>query len=155
MPRLTIDTLHQITSDVCATLLDLSPRPVKERAFHGKKWVVAAIRIMGDWPGELDVVAPAELAEQIAAVMFDKQADDLTDDEIVDAMGEFANIIAGNIRHLATDACVLSVPAVEFRLVGECDFEPRADRVEVLFAIDGHPIMVRVTQQSRRFCDNL
>jgi hypothetical protein len=40
-------------------------------------------------------------------------------------------------------------------LVGECDFEPRADRVEVLFAIDGHPIMVRVTQQSRRFCDNL
>ena len=72
----------------------------------------AAIRINGDWKAELRVIASRQLAESIAQSMFDVDASELNEGEILDALGEIANVIGGNVKGVVDQACSLSLPCV-------------------------------------------
>ena len=54
------------------------------------------------------------LAQRVAAVMFESPPEEITEDEIRDAVGEITNLIAGNLKTELHDgdSCELSLPMV-------------------------------------------
>jgi chemotaxis protein CheX len=72
----------------------------------------ASVQFAGGWEGAVVVGSDIAFGRETAAAMFDIEADDVTDDEIADALGELANMIGGNVRPLLPGAETLSLPTV-------------------------------------------
>lgn len=74
--------------------------------------VTACVHISGGWHGSVSIALPSDLARQVASLMFDAPADELAADEVLDAVGELANIAGGNVKGLIEEPCTLSLPVV-------------------------------------------
>ena len=77
---------------------------------NGTRHLSASVQISGGWEGTVLVSCPEALAQRVAGVMFDTP--EASDDEIRDALGEVANMTAGNVKALVESYCRLSLPAV-------------------------------------------
>jgi chemotaxis protein CheX len=74
--------------------------------------ITGCVLVSGQWQGAVVVECSDELATRAAAIVYSCPADELTHDEIVDAVGEFANMIGGNIKSLLPGPSTLSTPTV-------------------------------------------
>lgn len=106
------DDLTGLTSGVWDAFLGL---PIDDA--YGAELAAGPVRtscvnISGSWSGSVALVIPEPLATLVAGAMFGLEADELTDVEISDAVGELANIIGGNIKGLIDGPCSLSLPMV-------------------------------------------
>src|SRR3954447_12129582 len=72
----------------------------------------ASVQFTGDWQGAIAVGCDAAFGNEIAAAMFAMEPGEVTEDEISDALGELANMIAGNVKPLLPAAAGLSLPTV-------------------------------------------
>lgn len=75
--------------------------------------VLASISISGSWNGWFHLATSHECANEIAAVMFQMDVAEIGIEESVDALGELANIVGGNIKSMLPAPSLLSLPAVE------------------------------------------
>jgi chemotaxis protein CheX len=101
------------------------------------RFVTSCIQLTGAWEGSVLLHTTRKLARQMAAVMFDMDADQLGEEDIDDTMGELGNITAGNLKLILPKTCQLSLPTV----VDGCDY-----RLEV-------PGSVVTTKLLLRCCD--
>ena len=105
------DALGQIVTDIWTSMLGF---PVEARGepidVNGTRHLSASVQISGGWEGTVLVSCPETLAQRVAGVMFDTET--ASDDEIRDALGEVANMTAGNVRALVESYCRLSLPMV-------------------------------------------
>ena len=74
--------------------------------------VLAYIEITGHWHGSVRLACSPRAARHIAAGMFAMAESEVSDDELADAVGEFTNIVGGNIKALFPSPCGLSLPGV-------------------------------------------
>ena len=74
--------------------------------------LVGCVQVTGDWELATLVHMPEELAIDVAATMFGMQANELSADEVRDALGEMANMIGGNIKGMLPGATRLSLPTI-------------------------------------------
>ncbi len=72
----------------------------------------ASVQFAGDWSGALVISCDSHLAHEAAAAMFGCDVDSIDPDELSDALGELANMIAGNVKPLLPAAAMLSLPTV-------------------------------------------
>ena len=74
----------------------------------------AAISIGGPWTATIIVSIGEDLVRRYAAGLFDMEIDELTADDIRDALGELVNVVGGNIKGLLDDDghSTLSLPIV-------------------------------------------
>src|SRR5439155_874493 len=90
--------------------------PVQARSapaeMNGTRHLSASVQISGGWDGTVLVSCAEDLARRVAATMFDVDESTTTDDEIRDALGEVANMTAGNVKALVESYCRLSIPMV-------------------------------------------
>jgi chemotaxis protein CheX len=106
---------------------------------------VGSVAVTGEWRGYVLLACPTQLARTAASAMFDVPAEQLTDDEVADALGELTNMI-GNIKSLLPRPGHLSMPAVT---VGASNVAPmpRAQLLnKVSLACDGLQLAVSVWQ---------
>ena len=105
------EALGQIVTDIWTSMLGF---PVEARgepaAVNGSRHLSASVQISGGWEGTVLVSCPDSLAQRVAGVMFDTPG--ASDDEIRDALGEIANMTAGNVKALVESYCRLSLPMV-------------------------------------------
>jgi len=105
------EALGQIVTDIWSSMLGF---PVEARgepaAVNGSRHLSASVQISGGWEGTVLVSCPEVLAQRVAGVMFDTP--EASDDEIRDALGEVANMTAGNVKALVESYCRLSLPMV-------------------------------------------
>lgn len=88
------------------------------------------IALSGDWQGTVAVSCLEPMARQFAGAMFGMTADEATDAEIQDALGELANLVGGQTKQVLGDRPVIGLPVV---IKG--DFEavvPHSDRKSVV-----------------------
>jgi chemotaxis protein CheX len=97
--------------------------------FGTEHTMTAVVQITGSWQGATMVRCTSEMAHHIGAAMFGIEPGSASSEEVQDALGEVANMIAGNFKSLLPPGCQLSLPAV---------VEGRDYRVEVPGA---HPIV--------------
>jgi chemotaxis protein CheX len=82
--------------------------------------VSASVSVTGAWRGHVVLSCSAKAAKNAAAALLGVEFDEVTTEDIADALGELANIIGGNVKSLLPEPCALSLPHV---LVGRVDIE--------------------------------
>jgi len=111
---------------VWSTMLGISLEPGEAIAFDRVEpdYMTGCIQITGAWQGAVTVDCSIGLSRQIAAVMFGVEVFETDPDQVSDALGEFTNIITGNIKSFLPEPSSLSLPAVAegadcyFRVIG-------------------------------------
>ncbi|MBY0401506.1 chemotaxis protein CheX [Myxococcota bacterium] len=74
--------------------------------------ILSQIEIRGAWNGTMTLLFPAVVAEQIACRMLEAKPGELAAEEIRDASGEIANILAGNLKSMLPQPSTLGLPVV-------------------------------------------
>ncbi len=103
--------LKSIVDEVWASLL--SPTPVDVDHLELDSDLVAGyVEISGGWFGRVSVETTDKGAFALASQMLDVPADDLSEADLVDAVGELANIVGGSVKSCVEGHSTLSLPAV-------------------------------------------
>jgi chemotaxis protein CheX len=110
----TEEDLRHIAQQVWSSYLDtdgsrpLVPEPAKNVATD----VTGSVSLTGAWRGHVLVSCSTEASRNAAAALLGMELDEVTDDDVADALGELANIIGGNVKSLLPEPCALSLPHV-------------------------------------------
>lgn len=72
----------------------------------------SSVTIGGAWNGAVLVELPEGVDKRLAAAMFMMSPDELGDDELVDAIGELANMVGGGVKGMLPEPSRLSLPTV-------------------------------------------
>jgi chemotaxis protein CheX len=107
------EDLLQITEQVWESYLDPEgTNPLLAKPNEGASDVVAAVSVTGAWRGHVVVQCSMAASRHVAAALLGAPVDEVTEDDIADALGELANIIGGNVKVLLPESCALSLPYV-------------------------------------------
>ena len=136
-----------ITQDVWSSFVGtVIGSAAEEVALDAVDVAVGCVAVTGAWTGCVLLACPKQLARTAASAMFDLPAEQLTGDEIADALGELTNMVAGNIKSLLPGPSRLSIPVV---MVGASSTVrmPSAVLVNtVSLACEGLPLTVSIWQ---------
>lgn len=72
----------------------------------------ASIDVRGSWSGSIGLSCELGVARRLASSYFGREADECTEQDIRDAVGEFLNVIAGNVKSLLGSPCDLGLPRI-------------------------------------------
>jgi chemotaxis protein CheX len=106
--------------------------------------MTATVQIAGDFDGAVHVSCTSEVAFAVAARMFATPAASLAAPEVRDALGEIANMVAGNLKGRLAGSSSLSLPTVVQGRSLEVTRLGSEDLATIGFLIPGGRILVRV-----------
>jgi CheY-specific phosphatase CheX len=104
--------LTRIAEEICYSLFVDGVAPPAVEGSDVTRVMTAIVDINGDWNGIVSVRCRRTIAEQIASVMFDSPTPELSQDDVVDALGEFANMAAGAVKGMLEGEKHLGLPIV-------------------------------------------
>jgi chemotaxis protein CheX len=102
----------QIISDVFRTMLRLSVEPVAVNVHSETPQVTGAVYFAGAWNGALLVECSHEQSFQFTHRLMSIEPPSSLNDDVRDALGELANMIAGNLKALLPSGSAISMPSV-------------------------------------------
>lgn len=103
------DLIQQCWLDSTGSPIELSD--AEELSSHDQLFI-ASVVFTGTDQGSLTIIMSELMAKTIAAKMFDYSLDAVTYDDIHDAIGELANVIAGNLKTEIFGNSMLSKPLI-------------------------------------------
>jgi chemotaxis protein CheX len=148
---LTLADLSSVVAQVWIAYLDpdgASPPVVTDEA--GPVPVTASVAVSGGWTGHLVVGYSLEAAAAVAAAMFDQHPSRVSGDDVVDAVGELANVVAGNIKGLLPTPTVLGLPAVHVGADCEIRFPGTTRTHHLSTRWRGEPIVISLLAADNR-----
>lgn len=105
--------LEDIVRTIWETLLGLPVEQGEGDVGKADSMVTSIVHVHGAWNGAVVLQCPGTLSASLAGAMF--QSDGMpSGDEIRDALGELANMVAGNMKALLPQPSTISLPAVAF-----------------------------------------
>lgn len=134
----TPEDLRLLGEDVLAAFLVDGPSGVvRHETTDGR--LRASVSVRGEWDGWITLEVSAAAAHDLTSRML--HTDDVTDEDVRDAVGELVNVLGGNVKSLLVEGSVLGLPEVT-----DADL-PVEHHVEIcqteLWWAD-HPVHVRV-----------
>jgi chemotaxis protein CheX len=111
MTLLSTETIADLTQEVWNALLAEDRGPLVPDEVTGED-VVAMATISGGWNGTICVSCSRLAARHATSAMFGMEDDELSADDINDAVGELVNVVGGNIKSLVPGPSVLGLPTV-------------------------------------------
>jgi chemotaxis protein CheX len=123
----------KVTENIWKSMMGLEVKVVNEAWGADKEQIASFIQIMGAWEGTVILECKKELSRRLTALILSIPVEKISDKEILDALGELVNIIAGNLREFFPQPCHISLPTA----VGGWDYTlrfPSSEKVsEVIF----------------------
>jgi chemotaxis protein CheX len=105
------ENVEQVVETVFKTMLGLNVEPYPIPWDRPQDMITAAVYFAGVWRGA--VLLECTRAQAIAfAQLFLPIASPRIDDDVRDALGELANMLAGNLKSVLTKGVMLSMPSV-------------------------------------------
>lgn len=96
-----------------SSYLDLDGSTPLQPADHDiRPELTASVSVTGAWDGHVVVTCSVLAARLVAAAMLGLDHGDVTPDDVMDATGELANVLGGNVKTLLPQPSVLSLPQV-------------------------------------------
>jgi chemotaxis protein CheX len=140
-----VETISTTMFGVDAALTTLANSSFDEHA------ITATITFRGNFAGELRATLTTPLARTLTALMLHEPLRPEDDSDLRDAVGELANIIAGNLKGLVPAPCHLSLPHVQRGSQVSISY-PSVLLGRALFVLFGEPMWVELarTQGLRR-----
>lgn len=115
-PVLAAEDLVEITADVwSAFLLAEDDRPLLPTAAGApaEDAVHATVEVTGSWTGRIDLVLDGPSADRATRTLLRLDAESpVTPGDVLDAVGELANMVGGNVKSLAPAPSSLGLPSV-------------------------------------------
>jgi chemotaxis protein CheX len=104
--------LSTIVETIWATVVGMGLQPADPLASLDEGSLTGCICFTGGWEATMLVGLPEPLARAAAAAMFGCAEQELSAAEVGDAVGEIANIAAGNLRAFKALPCETSLPSL-------------------------------------------
>ena len=137
-----LDTdLEQIATAIWGTLFDLPLEPTDVTSSEGGSMVTSVIHIDGAWHGAVLLRCPMALAVVLTTAMFLSEGQPDHDD-VRDALGELANMVAGNVKALLPEPCGISLPAVALGPDYELSVVGASPVATASFTYADHPLVI-------------
>lgn len=134
--------LQEVAAHVWSTALELEA--VEGESLADAAYDVASrIAVTGDWNGSIWLDCSAEAARDAAAIMFDLERDQAGAEELVDAVAELANMIAGSVRGLLGANTTIGLPTNTETVDSSAGASVEAVHLEA----NGEAIRVRVVEE--------
>jgi len=106
--------IQQVTTEIWGSMLDLHPAVTSDEdsgaSADGR--IGASVQITGGWEGAVRLDSSLALARAAAARFVGTEPEQVSIDQVRDAMGELANMSAGMIKNLLPGPSYLSLPSV-------------------------------------------
>jgi chemotaxis protein CheX len=103
--------IEEIVTEIFVGLIGEDEIPPYPMPYDGSELTVSAsVSVTGEWSGHVVVACGADLGRQIAAGFLMADASDINDDDLSDAMGEFANVVGGSVKSMMPGPSKLSLP---------------------------------------------
>jgi chemotaxis protein CheX len=140
------DDLEVITREVWSTFLDGDPAGlVADATVMTDDKITGCVHLSGAYTGSIMLQCSPPAARDAAAALFSIAPGDVTQTELVDAIGEIANMVGGNVKSMLPGPSALSLPSV---VQGQLDV-PGAQVVrQVQLAWRTQPVVVSLWQQA-------
>lgn len=107
------DDLEVITREVWTSFLDGDPDGLLPgETAPGAEEVTGCVHLSGAYVGSIMLRCSAPAARYAAAALFSMQPAEVTQNEVVDALGELANMVGGNVKSMLPGPSALSLPSV-------------------------------------------
>lgn len=149
MEHLEAEHIAEAVRTVWTTTLGLDVELSVERT-QTPHSLTGSVGISGKWQGAITMRLPAGLARSAAAAMFMTDVNDTSAEEMHDALGELVNQVAGIVRPMVSDCCVLSLPTVATGDDAGLTVLGAAPLLEVPLACAGEPILVTLLKKHER-----
>lgn len=149
------EAAHNVFETMLGTkLLDREPAREADSAVH-TEGVVALVGLAGEWAGTGAFRCSANMARRVSGLLL-MQEFPAVDQEVLDAVGEIANMILGNVKTVFEETLGpmgLSIPTVIYGRNFTTRSVGRNEWTVVPFELDGEVFEIQVSlarQQSRR-----
>lgn len=147
-PEISPRVLMTLTGAVFNDFLGLELSEDVPQTDGGAVLYTAVIHVTGGFHGAVCLQVPEALAFGITQAMFMMESDEFGEEEVQDALGEVANMLAGSVKATVPETCNLSMPTVgtghNYRLV-----VPGSSVLEQMACgCLGHPLSVTVLEQA-------
>ncbi len=107
------EDVSRIAADVFRTMLSLEIWPDTAAAdLHHTEVVTAAVYFAGEWKGAVLIECTTSQAFDFTARLFSSAPPETMDDDVRDALGELANMVAGNLKSVLPGGVGISMPSV-------------------------------------------
>jgi chemotaxis protein CheX len=142
------EDVEQVTKTVWMALVEeeLVPASEEQSTLSGR-FLTGCVQITGEWEGAIVVSCSYNLAMSTTAFMFDMGVDEVTREELQDAVGELANMVGGSLKGLVPGPSRLSLPTV----VDGSDYSTKIpgakQEVQAALVSSGEPLIVTVMRR--------
>lgn len=144
-----LEILEQITHDLCSTMLGFDV-DFSAQQFDGQSAenILGTLSISGERTAGVRIEATPDAARAIGSRLFHMSEDQLSEEDLLDAIGEVTNIIGGNVKGAFGAECDLSLPRA-CRLGSLADTPSIADVTAVTIRCNQHPLRVSVSESAK------
>ena len=127
---LRVEDLSEIVEQVWSSYLDpegVEPLlPVYDDIDAMKTDMHASVSITGTWHGHVVVACNESAAKNTSAAFLAMEVEEVGEADMMDVLGELANIVGGNVKSMLPPGCFVSLPTV---VTGEAPHYPSAEPV--------------------------
>jgi chemotaxis protein CheX len=144
------DDIREIVANICTSLLDMpveATEKAPERPIHAHTYT-SSVWITGAWEGALSVDFSEPLAHRMTEAMFGMEKGEAAREEILDALGEVANVAGGNVKALVPSPTQLSMPSVTEGVDYVVKVPGTTVANHVGFSCEGEPLVVTVLRRA-------
>ena len=142
------DDLAEMVEQVWVSYLDpegINPLLRTYEEAHESE-VHSSVSITGSWHGHIVYASSTTAAKMAAAAFLAMEADEVSQEDLSDVLGELANIVGGNVKAMLPPGCFLSLPQVVLAPESATRY-PSAVRVTALYGSwQGEPVSVSMWQ---------
>lgn len=141
--KLSTAQVDEVLRSVLDMTLQLEPQDLLRAAsLESATMVQAQIQFKGAWKGQVLLQVEPGLAREIAAVMMHSDPAGVSALEGQDAVGELANMIAGNLRPLVPGSKSMSLPSVTQQRLERLPVS--SFPLELSYRLDGRALSIAV-----------
>jgi CheY-specific phosphatase CheX len=149
--RAEIDEQHVIeaTSRFWEQMLQmkLEPEPIKQQICVGHQHVLSRIDLNGAWQGRVEIRMAEDLARTATAAMLMQPIETVSAADMMDAISEVANMIAGVIKSSLPQPCRMCLPQSKVEECNFCGEQSSVNTIDVTFRHADGKMVVRVAEE--------
>jgi len=118
----------------------------ESHSFFGSDIWTSWVQVTGTGQWVVLMTCSSDLVVKIAAAMFEMEQDEISDDLVVDAVGEMTNMISGQAKGLLDPAADMSTPSVKENEECEDIFPDAKALADVQLQCDGEVCKVMILE---------
>ena len=110
--QLLLEDIEKIAAMVMESIAGVVLEPADSEIPRDRAALTGCVHIDGAWNGSALVECELPLARRLTAVLFGRPEEEVSLDDVRDALGEITNMIGGNVKALLPSPSRLSLPTV-------------------------------------------